>query len=150
MNLGRPPMVSIPVADSVPLPSDFDEDWEEGRSNGTDEALGRAPKRPSTLSFFTHSAKLYSIMHKILLSFYPDDGNNLSDDFEQYFIGPESAFKIDHDLTKWCRSIPDHLKMNDGRNSEEPAIGDPSILCRLRFILWARCVVFYVHAISWS
>ena len=152
MSLGRPPMVSVSVADSVPLPSDLGEDWDEGRSNRTAETSGRAsPPSPSpTLSFFTHSAKLYSIMHRILLSFYPDESNDLSDNFERYFIGPESAFKIDHDLTKWCRSIPDALKMNLSHNFEEPTNEETSIVCRLSFILWARFVIFLFLAMSFG
>ncbi|KAH8705909.1 putative C6 transcription factor [Talaromyces proteolyticus] len=137
MNLGRPPMVSVSMADSLPLPLDFDEDWEDGRDNRTAETSERASKGPSTLSFFTHSAKLYSIMHKILLSIYPDEKVELLDDSERYFIGLEPTFQIDHDLTKWCRSIPDHLKINPALDSQ-PIEEQRSTFCRLSFILWAR------------
>ncbi|EED16213.1 C6 transcription factor, putative [Talaromyces stipitatus ATCC 10500] len=137
MNLGRPPVVSVSLADSVPLPMDIGEDCDDSTSNEPAENLGRVSTGPSTLSFFVHSAKLYGIMHKILLSFYPDESIECANDSERSFMGFESTLQIDYDLMKWCRSIPDHLKINPDFNAK-PTEEQPSVFCRLSYILWAR------------
>lgn len=65
-----------------------------------------------------------------------------SDDSERSFVGLESIFDIDHALMKWCKAIPDHLKINPAF-TPEPTEEQPSIFCRLSYILWARFVLFY-------
>ena len=142
MNLGRPPVVSVSLADSVPLPVDIGEDFDDSTGNRSFETLGQVSTGPSILSFFVHSAKLYGIMHKILLSFYPDESTDLADDSERSFNGLESTLQIDYDLMKWCRSIPDHLKIDPAFNAR-PSEQRNSVFCRLSYILWARCVLFY-------
>ena len=132
-------MSSVSLADSVPLPLDLEDPCEDSRSDEVADISRQAPvRRLSTLSFFTHSIKLYSIMHRILLSFYSDEGKESSDEMGRYFTDPGSAFEFDLELTKWCHSIPDHLKMKEDLESSITAERSPSIGCRLGFILWAR------------
>lgn len=142
MTLGRPPMVSVSLAESVSLPTDSDEDWDDIRGGRSGQTLGRDSEGPSILSFFTHSVKLYNIMHKILLSFYSDENIASSDDADRHCIGLESTLHIEQELSKWCRSIPDHLRMNPFVSSRQ-CDEQPPMFRRLGYILWARLAFMY-------
>jgi hypothetical protein len=143
MNLGRPAMVSISLADSVPLPLEIDRDYLDpsgvgDRVDKTNDVLPQSSSHLPIISFFILSAQLYSIMQHILLSFYSNDNSSQLHDYDGYFTGPDSVFQIDSELMKWCKTIPNHLRLDSAITAEEQQERRNLIFHRQAIVLWAR------------
>lgn len=135
MSLGRPAMVSVSTADSVPLPMEIDDE--------NFPSLHSAQSIPSILSFFNCSANLYKIGQEILLSFYSGDGHKESDGLDQYFLREQSIFRLDSSLCTWYRRIPSHLRLDVKSN----AVGglsptsEKAMFRRQAVVLYLRSVI---------
>jgi hypothetical protein len=152
MNLGRPAMVSIALADSVPLPLEIDEQYLNSRGGVrrgdiNDNLLQQPSNHPSMMSFYILSAKLSSITQHILLSFYSDENSGHSHGYDRYFIGPESVFQIDCELMKWCETIPSHLKLDSTILAGEERDKENLIFHRQAIVLWARSATLHLFAL---
>ncbi|KAH7007704.1 fungal-specific transcription factor domain-containing protein [Ilyonectria destructans] len=139
--LGRPTMVTAAEADPVPFPEELDEGaFQSGR-----RTLTYAPM--STLSFFVYSAKLFKMVHLILLAFYSDENSNGARDYNHYFMGPTSIFDIDSQMMKWLAAIPDYIQLESYSLlvTEEPGhtqvFRRQAVVLRIRF-LQARIFLF--------
>jgi hypothetical protein len=136
MTLGRPAMVAIPEADSVPLPLEVDDEYLECLDINNE----RQAVQPSTLSFYVLSANLFKIVQHILLSFYPGEQPNDVYNYDLYFLGPESVFHIDSELMKWCASIPNHLQLHQTKSNgvqkcdeRDKLFNRQSVVLRIRY-----------------
>ncbi|KAE8388695.1 hypothetical protein BDV23DRAFT_195028 [Aspergillus alliaceus] len=122
MTFGRPAMITKASCGSVPLPDMVDEEYIPTTSGI--EATQPAD-RPSVMAFYAKSLELYEIMNDILLSLYK----------------PRTIFELDQALTKWSRSLPQHLRGSSLSDSTDVVFYHQSVVLRARF-LHVRMLLF--------
>jgi len=134
MNLGRPAMVSVSAIDTVPLPSEVDDD--------DSQLLQTSQPNGSLLSFFNHSVKLYEIAQEILLAFYSGGTHTKSDGLDPYFLREQSVFRLESRLRVWFAGIPSYLRFDDATTvaGQAQMLGEAlfrrqSVVLYLRFVL---------------
>ncbi|KAB8233880.1 transcription factor domain-containing protein [Aspergillus alliaceus] len=144
MTFGRPAMITKASCGSVPLPDMVDEEYIPTASGI--EATQPAD-RPSVMAFYARSLGLYEIMNDILLSLYkPVPEDNPEDMYELYFNketseDEQTIFELDRALTKWSRSLPQHLRGSSLSDSTDVVFYHQSVVLRARF-LHVRMLLF--------
>lgn len=124
MTYGRPVMISVEAAASVPMPIALDDEF-----IATDPRLGtfRREKGPMLIDFFIQTTLLYEIMGKILTWFYSkeDSGQGAMEASESSTNFPtvastSSLLELDQALWQWIANLPDHLRVSE--NSQEAEV----------------------------
>ncbi|KAL4933264.1 transcription factor domain-containing protein [Aspergillus undulatus] len=144
MTFGRPAMISKASYASVPLPATIDEEYIASAS-GTEVA--QPGGQPSIMAFYTKSLELYEIMNDVLLSLYtPVPEESFDDAYNFYFNGKATGgeltiFELDRALTRWCRSLPSHLRGEIASVSGSAVFYRQSVVLRARF-LHVRMLLF--------
>lgn len=137
MTFGRPAMISKASYGAVPLPATVDEEYISATS-GADVA--QPADRPSMMEFYSKSLELYEIMNDVLLSLDKPVSEESVEDIHDFYFNKETSegertiFELDRALTRWTRSLPEHLCRTSSPTSENP------IFYRQTIVLRARCV----------
>jgi len=139
LTFGRPAMISKALCGSVPLPETTDDEHVR-----TDRAVGapRPADIPSMMGFFVKSAELYEILDDILSSLYSlpateKHPGDIHDYYEFCCTRPSqgrslTVFELDHALSLWSLSLPDHLR------GESVAVSTDRLFERQSMVLRAR------------
>ncbi|RAH50362.1 transcription factor domain-containing protein [Aspergillus brunneoviolaceus CBS 621.78] len=143
MTFGRPSMIAKASGGSVPLPATVDEEYIP--SAGT--AIIQPAGRPSVMAFYAKSLELYEILNDILLSLYnPNPDESPEDVYDFYFNkqtteGGHTMFELDRALTKWSRTLPEHLRGDASLAYGDKMFYHQSVVLRARF-LHVRMLLF--------
>jgi hypothetical protein len=138
MTFGRPAMISKASSGAVPLPAAVDDEYIPAESS---KEVSQPSNCPSMMAFYAKSLELYEIMNDVLLSLYKPISDESNEDAHEFSFdnvtseGERTIFQIDRSLTKWTRSLPEHLRGDSSESSATP------IFCRQKIVLRARFVV---------
>lgn len=102
MTLGRPGMISISLAATVPLPLEIDDDFLDTQSEGFSV---RSDGLPCRISFYIHQLHFYGIINDILQTFYQTGSEQ-----HQEADSIAKALRLESSLMAWNRNLPQFLR----------------------------------------
>ena len=120
-----PCMIGPKTASGVPLPLAIDE---EHLQPGSIHQFDVRAQKPSITDFYIYSLRLYEILHLVLFNYYSTDvqpSQPIDRLHDRYFgrssslEGQSSVFEIEHRLSMWEKSVPDHLKLGGLERSQD-------------------------------
>jgi hypothetical protein len=135
MTFGRPAMISKVSSGAVPLPARVDDEFIIPDSAAESS---QPVEKPSMMAFYIKTLELYEIMNDVLLSLYKPVADDSADDIHDFYFnkaiseGERTIFDLDRALTRWTRSLPDHIRPGSSIGS------DSSIFFRQSIVLQAR------------
>ncbi|CAG8365171.1 unnamed protein product [Penicillium salamii] len=144
MTFGRPAMITKSASGAVPLPAAVDEEFIPSESGSE---ASQPPDRPSMMAFFGKTLELYDIMNDVLESLYDPSTDSSGEDIHNFYFnnitgeGERTIFELDHCLSRWTKSLPEHLRGDSALVSANPIFCRQSIVLRARF-LHVRILLF--------
>jgi hypothetical protein len=133
MTFGRPSMISL--HSQVTLPLEVDDEHIQAESTICEQPEGR----PSRVSFFIQTLKLYDILGEILAYFYDSSGskcslsaNEKADDYYQ------SLLRLDRRLLDFQRELPPFLRLHPIDKNNRPYSHEYPFTTRQANVLHAR------------
>jgi hypothetical protein len=144
MTLGRPAMISKPLADAVPLPAMVDYEPDSSAMGMLD---AHNESRPAMMAFYIKSLHLYGIINDILLALYmgqqrtPQEDNSISLFDRDNSCDITKVFQLDQALMKWGQTMPQHLRVSSYESAQSEIFLRQAVVCRARF-LHARILLY--------
>lgn len=135
MTLGRPAMVSKPVAEARPYPSIIDDEF---LLDHPSVVPAQPPEGPPVLAFYTKTLELYAIVDDILTTLYMQNdairrGRPRSQRADLENTAMTTVVRLDKALTDWVKSLPPHLRPSRPESLSNDTIRRKAIVCRARY-----------------
>lgn len=135
MTLGRPPMVSKPLADTVPYPAAADDEYLSAYPGDS-----QREERPSIMDFYVKNLELYDIVSQILEVLYVHDDKGLNKNYNtsQPTQLPHAQMgtilQLDQSLMNLANTLPPHLVLPKLESQGNDTMHRQATVFRIRYV----------------
>lgn len=135
MTLGRPPMVSKPLADTMPYPAAADDEYLPAYPGDS-----QRERRSSIMDFYVKNLELYDIVSQILEVLYvhddkgPNKNHNTSQPAQLPYAQMGTILQLDQRLMNLANSLPPHLELPKLEYQGNDTMHRQATVFRIRYV----------------